>query len=39
MVLLPSQLKSPIANVSEEASQIFFSSVLNRRYYDDLEAL
>lgn len=38
-MLLPSQLKPLIANVGEEVSQIFFSSTLSCRYYDDLEAL
>lgn len=38
-VLLPSKLKPLIANVGEEVIQIFFSSTLSGRYYDDLEAL
>lgn len=39
MVLLPSHLKAPLARMSEETSEIYFSSVLNSRYYDALETL
>jgi hypothetical protein len=39
MVLLPSHSKQPIASGSEETNEIYFSSVLNSRYYDALETL
>jgi hypothetical protein len=39
MKLLPSQLKSSIANTSKKGEVLFFSSVLHPRYYSDLEAL